>query len=515
VQAFLVDVFDANSVHQQNAVQARSLTAKALLDRGSQRLIEQNAVPESVSASLFRLFGSLYENLNERELASRMHKKSLEAAERAHGKASKEYAQALLEFAWAEGNQRLGSRLPQIVEARTLLEKRAPRGELHAQALVYEAHNSIVSNPSRTLEAATEAQRILDGAGSETKKLRAIATRAEAHAYRMRSSHELAIQKYRAAADLFAQLYGRDNIEVAEAKGGVASILNSMLRLKEADAELQDVLAITRAFDGVFADAKAYGRAASLVAADLGRSENALKSLLATHSAILDRSGKSTSFAFAVSLEAANVAAARGDFAQALPLALRSKREYEEGEGSSPQTLSALSLLEARMRTGLSQYAEANAALAEAKRLTVANSSGPFSSKEIAAAEIDLLLRKGDVAAAKQLLAEQSAGITRESLSVRETLAHDFLRMRLQEVEESWEDLVTTGKAWIDLNGDRVQMPQHTLAEMYLMIANAEFRLGKSGARNWLARATQMIETNDAASSERRTKLQALRALIG
>ncbi len=95
VQSYLVDLFSANSNDQKNAIQVRNLSAKQLLDRGAQKLETKTGVHGDVDAALFRLFGTLYENLGDSETSKRLHQRSVVAAEAAHGMESTQYAQAM------------------------------------------------------------------------------------------------------------------------------------------------------------------------------------------------------------------------------------------------------------------------------------------------------------------------------------------------------------------------------------------------------------------------------------
>ncbi len=505
VQGFLVDVFDATSVHQPDAVQARTLTAKALLDRGAQKLSDHRNVPEAVSASLFRLFGTLYDNLNEREQAALMLKRGVELSEKVYGRDSREYALAALDNAWAEGNHQLGRNLPQIVEARVTLQKHAPRSEALAQAWAYEAHNSLLVDPARSLSAATEALTLLDSTNS-SKKIRAIAVRAQAHAHRMRNEDHLALAKYGETETLFAELYGSDNIEVAEAKGGKASILNGMLRLSEADAELRQVIAIMRRFDGALADAKAFGRAISLVQADRGDTETALNTLLSTHRTIRADQSKSHGLAFTLSLEAANVAMLRGDFEQALTLSRQSRAEYAD---HAPRTLAVLLLLEGRAQLGLNNVREAEKLLIDAKRVIPKSSAGRFNTAEMLSFETQLRIKTGELVKMKQSLVELEALRSTETRSLREKLADDVLRAHVNVALGEWAVVREIARAWISPK-ERVEVPKHLLSELYFLLAQAGLHLRDGSASEWYHQAKKLVELNDVASSSRVASVRAL-----
>jgi eukaryotic-like serine/threonine-protein kinase len=505
VQSYLVEVFDANSVHQRDAVRARNLSAKELLERGAARLLVNSKLAEDVTASLYRVFGTLYENLNDPEQARKMHQESVRLSQKLYGKRSKEYAQAMLEYGWFEGGQRLGSLLAQITEARTTLQQLTPNTEAVALAWAYEAHNAITTDPRRTLVAANEALRVLDQIDG-SRKTRAIAVRAQAHAHRMLEEDELAIAKYRDASQLFSSLYGTDNIEVADAKGGVASILNQQLRLTDADTELNAALQIARLYDGVHADSKAYGRAVAKISADLGRPQEAIERLLATHSAITAERERSGGIAFALSLDASEIALSRGDLELAYKLIRRSRTEYD---AQSPRTLAILAISEAQVHLKSGDFEKTRDHVNATKQVLAAASASNFAQSDIRAIEIELALRDGNLSRARELISafDNEGGDTKQSL--RQRLSRDLLRAHVYEAAGDWRKVMEIVQTWVDKQ-PQVNIPMASLCDLYLLRAKAGRENSHREAIAWAREAVTLIERFDVPHSKRTQQARSL-----
>ena len=501
VQNFLVELFRANSNDQKNAVQVRNLSARQLLDRGVERLGETRDMPSDVGADLYRLLGTLYSNLDENARAKQMHERALEAALRAHGKASLPYAAAQLELAWAQGEEQLGARMDLIDSARDFLLRQAPGSELLARAYAYEAQNTLMISQDRSLRASRDALALLERY-PDAAKLRAITQRAEAHAYRLKGEYERALGGYRKAADLFAQLYGADNIEVGETKGSMSTCLRMLLRLKEAETTASEAVAIMRPFDGALTDAKAFGRRSIVLKAERGRSPEADAELFRVQRALPQSAGEPHRLDFPMAVAQANVALMRADYARALELSRRAGKLYD---GKSPGTWTEILTLEAQARLGLIDVVGADSVLQETRRLVggrtlpVALSLG----LQNVAAEIAAKGgRRSDVALEQSLIASQHPGY-RDAPFLR--LLDDLSRAQVHQMSGEHQSALQVTRRWLEEKNH--ELPTAIRGEMALIGAESAINLNDPIAARLLDQADSILPVNDVETSPRLRRL--------
>ena len=505
VQDFLASLFKANSNDQKNAVQIRNLNARQLLDRGVDRLSDNRDVPADVSAELFRLFGTLYSQLDENAKAKQVLERALMVAERAHGRSSLRYAEAQLELAWAAGEDQLGSRMDLIENAREFLTVRAPGSALLARAHTYEAQNSLLMDQSRALAAASRALELLNRYPDEGK-LRAIALRAAAHASRMKGDHVRAIDGYRMAAQQFADLYGADNIEVGESKGSLATSLRMLLRLREAEKTVQEAVAIMRPFDGALTDAKAFGRRAIVLMAERGRAEEADVAMTRVKATLPQPVGEPHRLDFPVAVALANIALLRGDFARGLQMAKQANVLYD---GKSPFTRTEILTLEAQSSLGLNDVAGAEAAIQEARRLLGTRVPPLALAQGVYGAAVEIAGRKGDV----QALETEYQALQRQFPEYRAALLlqlqMDVSRAAAYRSLGEHESLLTVTNRWLESTD--VEMPAAVRGELALLAAEASRSLSGKADPRWLGLAESTLVGNDVASSPRLVRLAALK----
>ncbi|HEY6942531.1 serine/threonine-protein kinase [Dokdonella sp.] len=106
VQAFLGDLFRANSRNQADAAKARQTTARELLDLGAQRVGNAMADVPEAKLSVLQLFAQLYDDLELADEALRVRREAVELARRVYGAASPQVADELVHLASAMQSSR-------------------------------------------------------------------------------------------------------------------------------------------------------------------------------------------------------------------------------------------------------------------------------------------------------------------------------------------------------------------------------------------------------------------------
>jgi len=99
IQAFLADVFHANSANQRDPVKARQTTARELLDLGAKSIDKELADAPEAKLRLVQLFGGLYDDLYLYDSAVPLRRSEVELSRRLYGETSRETAAALLDLA--------------------------------------------------------------------------------------------------------------------------------------------------------------------------------------------------------------------------------------------------------------------------------------------------------------------------------------------------------------------------------------------------------------------------------
>ena len=238
VQAFMTDLFRANSDDQRAARQARDLTAGELLDRGAAKIETELSNAPAARASLLQLFGEMYEELGLFPKSLGMHEKSVAAAAQVYGEDSREYALALLEKGWVANllDRKTGAPLKMIEEAKAILARRAPGSEDYAEALYMESHFFQNNDAARAVAAGEESVRIFERAGTFNKRS-AFAKQELGGAYRAQGNLDAAAVTLASAIGDFERLYGPDHTDVASLHISLATVLQLQLRLAEADEQ--------------------------------------------------------------------------------------------------------------------------------------------------------------------------------------------------------------------------------------------------------------------------------------
>jgi serine/threonine protein kinase len=496
VQTYLVDLFSSNSNDQKNAIQVRSLNAKQLLDRGVQKLEQSRGADAVVDATLYRLFGNLYENLTDYETAKRLHVQSVAAAEKTWGKTSKQYAMAILDLAWIEGYERFGKRIDLIDEAKVILRRITPGGAELAQALYYEAENVDQSDPPRALKAVSESLAILEKLPGHTK-LRATAFRSLGHAQRAAGNHDVALDAYRKSVEQFTLLSGPDNPEVAESLGGVAACLRQLLRLTEAESVAKTSVETLRPFERDRTDAHVFSRILAQVMTDRGKGAEAQALLEKAHAKLpADAEGRPHAWLSSVSVALARVARARGDDASAFKFAQRSRAELRS---RNPHVTVTVLTLIADTALQLGDVDAASNAVEEAKKIQSERGLPALSASLLRQSSAKLAVAKGEFAEARALLQDPESQ-TADAQTPLDRLQTDLTKAHLLHATGQSQAATKALQPWIE-NGSTFELPLHLRAELYLLAGQAQIQTAPRHAMLHLAEAEKSASVSQLPTS--------------
>lgn len=503
VQSYLVDLFSANSNDQKNAIQVRNLNAKQLLDRGVQKLEATTGVHVDVDIALFRLFGTLYENLGESETSKRLHQRSVSAAEAAHGKESMQYAQAILELAWVESYGQLGRRIDLIEQAEKILRRVAPTSELMIQALNYEATSVSQSDPARAAKAASESLRLL-ARYEGSYKLKAMAEYGLGHAERGLGNFEAALAAYQRATVHFIKLTGPDNPQVADAMGGVTVSLRQLLRLKEAEAAAKKTVDITRPFDRELADAKVMGRLLSVLMAERGRGHEAQTKLESTYAQLPDVGGKPHALKASISLALGTVSLARGDPRTAMEFAQRSLSELTS---RTPTIMAAALTLVATAAIDAGELQVARDAVHDAKKVQAERGLPILAARSVARVSAEVAALEGDKTRATTEFAIIANRIAAEDTAPLSRLMSDMSKARILALLGRSVEVRQTVEPWL-LPSALIELPVAIHGEMLLLAGEAALNTYDVDAARLVRQADEILRSNDVPASPRLVRVQ-------
>ena len=491
VQSYLVDLFSANSNDQKNAIQVRNLNAKQLLDRGAQRLQTSSAQSQDVNAALFRLFGELYENLDELDNSIAFHERGVNAAATAHGRDSKQYALAILELAWVRKLRTPGK--PQIAlieEAKAILTRVAPGSEEHAQALYFEAEFVRHSDPPRAAVAARESIRLMD-LQSGAPRRKAFALRTLGYAQRSLGNVDAAAIAFEQAIKSFTQLYGADGFEVGITKGDLGLTLRQQLRLAEAEQAARESVEILRAFRGNRVDWEGYGQRLARLVSERGRITDAEKRLQVGYDALVAADSAPSDMTSSIAIELIDIAIARGQFHHAHELVSRHRQGVD---GGFPTIYAGILVRAASIALERNELSEARRHVDDAKALLRERGLPLDAARDVAAVAAEVAAAAGDVAQAVAEFADFQARFPLPKHSLLTQLKMDFSKARVFASLKRWSEVDAVLRDWSTkplLPGQEIPIPLK--GEMLLLAGEAAQKMGKLEARNLLTEANEIL----------------------
>jgi len=509
VQGYLLDLFSANSQDQKNAVEIGKLTARQLLDRGAGKLESSASLPDDVNAVLFRLFGELYENLDELDRSIALHQRGAAAAAAAHGKASRQYALALLELAWVRELRTPGQPPMDLVEdAKAILARVAPNGEEYAQALYFEAEFVARSNPARSVAAAQESIRLMDAAGGSNRR-KAFAQRALGYAQRALGNVDEATVAFEHAAVSFAQLYGADGFEVGITKGDQCQALRQLLRLSDAERVGRESVEILRAYRGERAAWEGYGQRLARVMAERGRVVEAEKLIRTGYDRLQAANPAPSDMKSQMANELADMALAQGEVGRAHELLARHQEAVPNGY---PTIYAGVLIRSARVALERAALGDARR-FADAARAIERQKGLPYDfARDVALVAAEVAAAEGKVEQAVTELGEFQAKFPLARAAPLAQLTLDLGTARVYAAGERWPEVQSVLKTWLGRTlrpGEEIPLPLK--AELLLLAGEAGLHTRATGTGEWLRDANTILERSHAPGSSR--LLRAKRAL--
>ncbi|HEY7412585.1 MAG TPA: tetratricopeptide repeat protein, partial [Vicinamibacteria bacterium] len=249
VSRFLVDVFQAADPFEGGG---REVTARAVLDRGAQRVSEELAGEPDVQASVMSAVGRVYSQLRVYDSAERLLRDALALRRQLHAGDHAEVAQSLEELAWVlrlrADTAGAGALLEEAVAMRRRLDPPDPRlahslfllGSLRRQEGKPEAAGALLDEALR-LHGAPPAGA---GAALPDQGARAAILEEMGNLAAARGDYAAAETRFREALAVRRQDRGRDAPLTAAALGRLGRLLSERGDLEAAEPLLREALAM-------------------------------------------------------------------------------------------------------------------------------------------------------------------------------------------------------------------------------------------------------------------------------
>ncbi len=137
VQAFLADIFRANSSSQDNPVAARETTARELLDIGSKKIETSMDLAPEAKLGVLQLMGAMYDDLSMDDEAVRLRSQAVAVARALYGNDSEQVASELIDLAGSlHASSSVGERDSALAEAEAVLDRRGDTTSIVRGALL-------------------------------------------------------------------------------------------------------------------------------------------------------------------------------------------------------------------------------------------------------------------------------------------------------------------------------------------------------------------------------------------
>ncbi|MCC7010981.1 MAG: serine/threonine protein kinase [Planctomycetes bacterium] len=255
VAEFLIELFGASDPANARGVE---LSAKDLLESGSQRLDSELADQPEVRRRLRLRIGSTFASLGEFERASELLDRAVQESVEMHGAASPETAEAYYRYAWmlrSTGSQ----------QALEWMQKACDIADASSQVGVdtrvrYGVGMAAVLTALRRFDEALgcydQALARLDGLEGERRKLDELIYSNRAHTCNAARKYELAVVDARRAIEIQRELYGATHPGLLASLNTLAIALKNLGRLEEAAPVFEELLRVGEAVHG--ADSAAF-----------------------------------------------------------------------------------------------------------------------------------------------------------------------------------------------------------------------------------------------------------------
>ena len=163
VQAFVTDLFRANSSNQKDPVKARATPARELLDLGAKKIDTAMTDAPAAKLSVLDLLANLYDDLALRKEEIHLRREAVELTRDLHGANSTELVAALSDLAGAmHGTDAAGEREPLLREALSILDRNGDQdSEVRGRLLQKFAEMYEATDPAKALGYAQQSRRVL------------------------------------------------------------------------------------------------------------------------------------------------------------------------------------------------------------------------------------------------------------------------------------------------------------------------------------------------------------------
>lgn len=250
VQAFLIDIFRANTSRQPDPVRARRTTARELLDLGAERIESSLEVAPATRLTMTRVLGELYQELAVDERAVRLRRQAVDLARRVHGPASIELAAALVDLAESlHASTQVEQRQGVLDEAAGILDELGPEDSpLRRRLLVQQAQHALSSDLPAALDYAERAVELYAGAASSESFAEALYIQGVARY--MSGSDEAAVAALRRAVEVSNAAQGFPNPSSPRYYSWLGDLQFRLLDIRGAEESHRQALIAARAVNG-------------------------------------------------------------------------------------------------------------------------------------------------------------------------------------------------------------------------------------------------------------------------
>lgn len=248
VRDYLVELFEAGSYQQPDAVSLQNLTARALLDRGVASIDRLAAEEPDGHDYLLRIFSKLYQQMGLDERALQLQQRAVASMRVRYGSEDPRTAAASLAEAWTLwrlGRNDEARRL--IAHARRVLERDSPDSPDLAQALYFEATLTSETQPQQAAALAQRSLRLLNKLGERGFRL-AMAHNAHGLALRDLGQTEGALSAFSASRQEFDAMFGPGSVEAAHAAVESMRVLAAARRWREAAKAGEGAIEVLRRY---------------------------------------------------------------------------------------------------------------------------------------------------------------------------------------------------------------------------------------------------------------------------
>jgi serine/threonine protein kinase len=249
-QAFLEDIFRANSSQNPDPLKARQTTARQLLDLGATRLDADLGQVPAAKIPMMAIVAQMYQYLGLKEEANALLESRVQLARRIYGPYDRHTAEALADVAIniAESSHASG-RAAVIEEAARILDRNRDYTSL-TRALIWQAtaREYLFRDPARALNAARRAVTLMRAFPPSDNLVQALSV--EGFLHTLREENQEAVRALSEALRISQSLKGKANGSLAQLYAQVANAQFTTLDWRGAEEGYRLALQAARSING-------------------------------------------------------------------------------------------------------------------------------------------------------------------------------------------------------------------------------------------------------------------------